>query len=316
MSNKDAYYFSHDSNALTDPKILSMRCDYGLEGYGLYWAILEMLRNESTYKLTLNKNTYRAIKMQTNTNIDVEKFIDDCINEYKDSESGDGLFNSKDGVFWSESFLKRMKKYENLKEKRRQAANSRWNKNNQDNKREETNTKNEKQCKCIKFSCKNNANAKHKKYKCNAKSKKTYAKLCKLNKIKLNKIKLNKIKSIYQSDLDAKTETIEINKILMDEMEKMEYENVIEKCELHVLEVPLALEIKAIIKEMYMNLKTREKILELNSKQLLYALDNFAEANTKSNIKKPKAYFEKCLLSAINETELSNQFSLNGLYNN
>ena len=24
MANKDAYYFSHDSNALTDPKILSI----------------------------------------------------------------------------------------------------------------------------------------------------------------------------------------------------------------------------------------------------------------------------------------------------
>ena len=37
MANKDAYYFSHDSNALTDPKILSMRCDSGLERP---WSIL------------------------------------------------------------------------------------------------------------------------------------------------------------------------------------------------------------------------------------------------------------------------------------
>ncbi len=25
---KDVYYFSHDANALSDPKILAMRCDY------------------------------------------------------------------------------------------------------------------------------------------------------------------------------------------------------------------------------------------------------------------------------------------------
>ena len=55
--------------------------------------------------------------MQTGTTIDVEKFVDDCINEYKDSESGNGLFNSKNGMFWSESFLRRMEKYEDLKEK-------------------------------------------------------------------------------------------------------------------------------------------------------------------------------------------------------
>ena len=44
-----------------------------------------MLRNESTYKLSLDKTTYRAIQMQTHTKIDVEKYIDDCINEYKES---------------------------------------------------------------------------------------------------------------------------------------------------------------------------------------------------------------------------------------
>ena len=30
-NNKDVYYFSHDANALSDPKILAMRCDYGIE---------------------------------------------------------------------------------------------------------------------------------------------------------------------------------------------------------------------------------------------------------------------------------------------
>lgn len=30
-SQKDTYYFSHDSNAITDTKILNMRADYTLE---------------------------------------------------------------------------------------------------------------------------------------------------------------------------------------------------------------------------------------------------------------------------------------------
>ena len=34
-----------------------------LKVIGLYWAIIEMLRNESNYKLPLSKNTFRAIKM-------------------------------------------------------------------------------------------------------------------------------------------------------------------------------------------------------------------------------------------------------------
>lgn len=41
-NNKDTYYFSHDANALSDPKILAMRCDYGLERL---WSILGNLGN-------------------------------------------------------------------------------------------------------------------------------------------------------------------------------------------------------------------------------------------------------------------------------
>lgn len=269
----------------------------------MYWAILEMLRNESTYKLALNKNTYRAIKMQTGTNIDVEKFINDCINEYRDNESGSGLFTSKNGVFWSESFLRRMQKYENLKDKRRQAANARWNKENEK-------TQNAKKCKCIKGFCKWNANAKQKKYKSNAKVKKLYAKKCKLNQIKSNEIKLNKMKSIYPSDYRP----VEIKETKMDEMEEMEFERIINNCELHVLDPSLNIEIREILREMYLDLKTRKKTLELNSKKIMYALKQFAIANTKSRIQKPKAYFKKCIITATEQTELSKQYDVDTIY--
>lgn len=274
----------------------------------MYWAILEMLRNESKYKLALNKNTYRAIKMQTGTNIDVEKFISDCINEYRDNASGSGLFTSKDGMFWSESFLRRMQKYENLKDKRRQAANARWNKENEK-------TPNAKKCKCIKGFYKWNANAKQKKYKSNAKVKKLYAKKCKLNQIKSNQIKLNKIKlkeikSIYPSD-HAQEES---EKLEMDEMEEMEFERIISNCELYVLNPSLNIEITEILREMYLDMKTKKKVQELNSKKILYALKQFAIANTKSKIKKPKAYFKKCIVTATEQTELSTQYDVDTIY--
>lgn len=119
---KETYYFSHDSNALTDTKILNMRADYGLEGYGLYWVIIEMMRNEENYKLELNKNTYRAIKTLTNTTIDIEKFINDCIEDYK-------LFEQKDKKFYSNSLLKRMEVKEKKSAIAREKAQKRWNSN-------------------------------------------------------------------------------------------------------------------------------------------------------------------------------------------
>ena len=42
-TNKEAYYFSHDYGARNDPKILELRAEYGLEGLGLYWCIVETL---------------------------------------------------------------------------------------------------------------------------------------------------------------------------------------------------------------------------------------------------------------------------------
>lgn len=51
---KDAYYFSHDANAQDDPKVMILIDQLGMEGYGIFWALIEKLRNESEYKLPLN----------------------------------------------------------------------------------------------------------------------------------------------------------------------------------------------------------------------------------------------------------------------
>lgn len=262
-----------------------------------------MLRNEATYKLPLDKTTYRAIKMHTGTIIDVEAYLKDCISEYTDGESGNGLFNSDKKFFWSASLLRRMEKYETLKEKRSQAANARWNKERKKESKSNAKKK-QKQCKCIKSYCISNANAYKKRYKSNTK-------LCKLNQIKSNQIKLNKIKlneitSIFPSSYKAKK-----NKTLddmMDETEKMEYELMIHNCEMNIFTPELAIEMSEILKEMYMNPDTREKVQEINSKKLCYALKNYTIANTKSQIKIPKAYFKKCVLSALEQTELSTQY--------
>ena len=42
-TNRESYYFSHDYGARNDPKILELRAEYGLEGLGLYWCIVETL---------------------------------------------------------------------------------------------------------------------------------------------------------------------------------------------------------------------------------------------------------------------------------
>lgn len=286
-----------------------------LKVIGLYWAIIEMLRNESNYKLPLSKNTFRAIKMQTGTTIDVEQFINDCINEYK-GESGNGLFNSDGQNFWSESLLRRMKKYETIKEKRTSAANARWNKNKTNNANVDAKNNNaeQKQCKCIKGYCKSNANAYKNRYTCNAK-------LCKLNKIKLNKIKLNKNLSIYlSSSLPKKKEdkknndTDEMDRI--DKIGQAEFNDILQSCQIDLYDLGLQEELTNVLKELYLDDNTRSKIRNISIKHIDKALKNFAIANSKEDIKKPKEYFKKCLLSVLLDLNIGNQFDTDTIYKN
>lgn len=40
---KNTYYFSHDYNARNDTKVLFLRMQLGMEGYGIYWFLIESL---------------------------------------------------------------------------------------------------------------------------------------------------------------------------------------------------------------------------------------------------------------------------------
>ncbi len=123
---KDAFYFKHDSNARHDPKIGALRSVYGMEGYGRYWALIEMLRDEADYKLMLTKYVWNAIALQLQcTAQEAEKFVQDCISEFE-------LFESDGKAFWSDSLLRRMSGLEDKKEKAKKAAEVRWNKVRQD----------------------------------------------------------------------------------------------------------------------------------------------------------------------------------------
>jgi hypothetical protein len=124
IDTKDAYYFSHDANARNDPKILDMISRYNMVGYAWFWVLVEMLREQSEYKLKLNKCNVYAMQMQC-TSDEAKKYIQDCINEFE-------LFKTDDVFFWSDSLINRMKLADEKSEKRRNAALTRWNKINAD----------------------------------------------------------------------------------------------------------------------------------------------------------------------------------------
>ena len=111
--SKEAYYFSHDSNARNDEKILSLRMELGMEGYGIYWAIIEMLRDSKNY---LMQTHYERIAFELHTDSDKVKSV---IHDY-DLFENDGL------AFWSNSLCRRMEMKEGKSEKARKSALKRW----------------------------------------------------------------------------------------------------------------------------------------------------------------------------------------------
>jgi hypothetical protein len=124
-AKKDVYYFSHDANAHQDPKTKALMSVYGAEGYGWYWILIEIMRQQQGYGISIAKKYDIPSLSSSLPNCSAEKckeFIDDCIKEFE-------LFSSDEKTFWSESLLKRMEKVDSIVEKRRNAANKRWSKN-------------------------------------------------------------------------------------------------------------------------------------------------------------------------------------------
>lgn len=120
---KGKYYFQHDYNALNDPKIVAMRYQYGMEGYGLYWAIIEMLHAADNHKLPVKDYQFIAIAKQTEAfakqneaNFEsVKNYVNACVNTYE-------LFSSDGIYFWCERVLRNMKKMEEISATRRESG--------------------------------------------------------------------------------------------------------------------------------------------------------------------------------------------------
>lgn len=123
---KDAFYFSHDSNARHDTKIGAMRSVYGMEGYGWYWVLIEMMREQETYRLRISgKYDYKVLAKQMECEPDAAaQFVHDCIHEFTGEEGG--LFLTDGDFIWSESLNRRMEKKEARSENAKKAAQARW----------------------------------------------------------------------------------------------------------------------------------------------------------------------------------------------
>lgn len=108
---KDTCYFSHDANAKDDYKCMLVIDQMGLEGYGIFWILIETLREQKDYKYPLQLVPSLARKYNT-----TQAKMETVINAY-------GLFDiDTQSFFFSGSLIRRMSFFEQKKQQQIEAG--------------------------------------------------------------------------------------------------------------------------------------------------------------------------------------------------
>lgn len=112
-------YFSHDSNARNSEKMIKLRMKYGAEGYGVYFMILERLREEHEYMSIKDYNVI-AFDLRVDAS-EIKSIIEDF---------GLFVFTDDGKYFYSNGFNERMalkdSKTKKLAEAGKRGAKKRW----------------------------------------------------------------------------------------------------------------------------------------------------------------------------------------------
>lgn len=103
MITKEAYYFPHDSNAIQDPKLMTLLSECGLAGIGAFWIIIEILHQQESGRITtLEYEKYLKFYTHFENPASVEQVLNKC----KQVLIASGLLVEQDGFISSTRVLK------------------------------------------------------------------------------------------------------------------------------------------------------------------------------------------------------------------
>lgn len=113
---KESFYFPHDYEPTSDPKIQALLGEFGAVGYGVYWRIVEMLHSDEDHKLPFKDYLFLAVAKQMLTSVEqIRTVVDYCLNPCE-------LLSSDSEYFWSNRVFKNIEKREGVVEQRRKAG--------------------------------------------------------------------------------------------------------------------------------------------------------------------------------------------------
>jgi len=111
--SKESFYFSHDYNSRSDPKLIKLSMKLGMDGIGIYWCVIEMLYEQNGY---IDLSNLESIAFELHSECDRIKTV---------LQNFD-LFKFKGELFYSESVLRRLKKRNKISSGAKLSALKRW----------------------------------------------------------------------------------------------------------------------------------------------------------------------------------------------
>ena len=111
---KETFYFSHDYTARSDEKIKNLIYDFGYEGYGIYWSLIEELYQNANALRTNYKRIAFDMRVDENT---IQSIIENF-----------DLFIVENEYFGSLSVQRRLDMRNDKSNKARESAQKRWTK--------------------------------------------------------------------------------------------------------------------------------------------------------------------------------------------
>ena len=106
-------YFPHDSNARNSEKLLELRMQHGAAGYGVYFMLIERLREAADYSCVVNYNSI-AFDLRVSAELIKSVLRDFRLFAFFQTDEGER--------FYSESLRQRMKPMDEMRVQRRNAA--------------------------------------------------------------------------------------------------------------------------------------------------------------------------------------------------
>jgi len=133
---KDTFYFSHDYNARNDEKIKRLIRKHGMQGYGVFWSIVEDLYNNANAL----RMDYEGIAYDLRSDSDL---VASVVNDFD-------LFIFNGDYFGSNSVQERLEQRNDKSAKARKSASYRWDNANAMQTQSDSNAKKERKGKEIK----------------------------------------------------------------------------------------------------------------------------------------------------------------------